>query len=398
MINKDGSPLMPCKPTKAKNLLRSGKAKVVSTTPFTIKLLWDCEDNTQEIVAGMDAGSVYIGSAAVSNGTVLYQAEVKIRQDVSKKMKKRAMYRRNRRSRKTRYRPERWLNRKNSTKSGRLPPSVMSKIDSHLREKKQMEAILPITHWRVETASFDIHKITTPGVSGKEYQQGEQEGHYNTKAYVLHRDKYKCQSRQKCKHHEVLEVHHINFRSNGGSNKPSNLITLCKTCHDDLHIGKFKISKQVKDAKHATQMGIIKSQLKKLWDFEETFGYQTKFKREKILGLSKSHANDAIAICYNRETIFPKPTKILYKRHVCSGDYQQTKGKMSEIKIPTGKLFGIRKFDLIKTVKGIGFVKGKRSSGQFSICDIHWNKVSDSVNIKNSCVRVSSRSTTLNQY
>ena len=39
--------------------------------------------------------------------------------------------------------------------------------------------------------------------------------------------------------------------------------------------------------------------------------------------------------------------------------------------MPTGKLFGLRKFDLIQTSKGIGFVKGKRSSGYFAISDIH---------------------------
>jgi hypothetical protein len=45
----------------------------------------------------------------------------------------------------------------------------------------------------VETASFDIHQISNPTVStqpGTAYQQGEKQGFYNTKAYVLHRDRY----------------------------------------------------------------------------------------------------------------------------------------------------------------------------------------------------------------
>ncbi|MBC8459098.1 MAG: RRXRR domain-containing protein [Deltaproteobacteria bacterium] len=41
--NKNGSPLMPCKPAKARKLLRDEKAKVVNRCPFTIQLLWDCE-------------------------------------------------------------------------------------------------------------------------------------------------------------------------------------------------------------------------------------------------------------------------------------------------------------------------------------------------------------------
>jgi hypothetical protein len=71
---------------------------------------------------------------------------------------------------------------------------------------------------------------------------------------------------------------------------------------------------------------------------------------------------------------------ILYlKKHVSKGDYQQRTGKRSEKVIPTGKLFEIRKFDLIETKQGVGIVKGKRSSGYFAITDVMGNKIHDSV-------------------
>ena len=38
IINKNGQPLMPCKPQKARKLLKEGKAVVVKYKPFTIKL------------------------------------------------------------------------------------------------------------------------------------------------------------------------------------------------------------------------------------------------------------------------------------------------------------------------------------------------------------------------
>ena len=88
---------------------------------------------------------------------------------------------------------------------------------------------------------------------------------------------------------------------------------------------------------------------------------------------------------------------IYYKKHVAHGDYQQTKGKRSEKKIPTSKLFGLRKFDLIKTIKGIGFVKGKRSTGFFVISDLNGNIISPSVNVKKNCNRLTARTTTLIQ-
>jgi hypothetical protein len=394
VINKNGNPLMPCKEAKARKLLRDGKAKVIRKNPFTIKLLWDCEENVQEVVAGMDTGSKKIGCSAIANGKVVYQSEIEIRQDVSKKMKQRKMYRRNRRYMKTRYRKPRWQNRASMKKEDRLAPSIKSKLDSHLREKKFVESILPVTRWKVETGNFDIYKITNPDVKGKEYQEGNQKGFYNLKAYILHRDGYQC---QKCKTKgKKLHVHHIIFKSKGGTNTPDNLTTLCETCHDKLHNGEFSIKGVKSKTKHATETNIIKSQLKKRFgEFEETFGYETKFKREQILGLPKSHYNDAIAICCE-EGEFVKPDNVVYyKKHVSKGDYKQTFGSHSEKKIPTGKLFGLRKFDLIKTIKGTGFVKGKSSEGYFTLMDIEGNTTISQVNIKKYCIRLQARSTTL---
>ena len=392
VLNKNGNPLMPTRPAKARKLLVAGKAKVVRRTPFIIKLLHGSSGYRQTIVAGMDAGSKVVGSAAIANGSVVYQAEVQLRQDVSKKMEQRAMYRRSRRSRKCRYRPARWLNRANS----RLPPSLQSKLQSHLRERNFIESILPVTWWNVETAQFDIHKISNPNVV--DYQRGNQHGYYNVKAFVLGRDNYTCTSGRKVKHSAKLHVHHVQFRSQGGSDSPDNLRTLCETCHDALHAGDYELKPQRNKTRHATQMGIISARLEKSdWEFRTCFGYDTKFKREQILGLPKSHANDAVAICLEHGEWVEPLTTMLRKRHVSAGDYQQTKGKRSEIRIPTGKLFGLRKFDLISTPKGTGFVKGKRSSGYFALGDINWAVVHSAANVKKQAVRLSARSTTLQE-
>jgi len=394
VLNKQRNPLMPCTPAIARLLLKEGKAKCIRKNPFTIKLLVDTTEYKQEVVAGMDTGSKTLGCAAIANGKVIYQSEVKIRQDVSKKMERRKMYRRNRRARTTRYRKPRWQNRASMRKTGRLAPSIKSKIDSHLREKKFVESILPVTRWKVETASFDIHKISNSNVKRWDYQNGNKKDFYNVKAYVLHRDNYQCQS---CKAKNIkLNVHHIVFSSNGGTDTPSNLIVLCKPCHDKLHDGQFEIKGNRSKTKHATEMGIIKSQLKKQFgNFNETYGYETKFIREKILQLPKSHYYDAVSICYDEEKFIKPSNAVYFKKHVSKGDYQQTKGNHSEKQIPTGKLFGLRKFDYIQTTKGIGFVKGKRSTGFFAISDLDGNVISSSINVKNGCIRLKARTTTL---
>jgi hypothetical protein len=81
---------------------------------------------------------------------------------------------------------------------------------------------------------------------------------------------------------------------------------------------------------------------------------------------------------------------LVKKKHVVGGDYQQPKGRRSEITIPSGKLFGLRKFDLIATPKGIGLVKEKRSTGYFFV-----EGVSNSVNIKKNVTRITARCSSL---
>lgn len=397
VLNQKGEPLMPCKPAIARLLLKGGKANVKTRTPFTIQLVEETTEFKQPITGGMDTGSQFIGCAATGNGEVLYQSEIKLRKDVSKKMQQRAMYRRTRRGRKCRYRPARWANRASTRKDNRLAPSIRSKIDSHLREKKQVESILPITHWKVETASFDIHKITNPDVLRVGYQQGAQKDFYNVKAFVLHRDGYKCQSGRKVKHSDKLHVHHIAFRSKGGTDTPSNLKVLCEMCHNDLHAGKFELKAEKSKTKHATEIGIVKAQLKKQWDFEETYGYETKFKREQVLQLPKTHYNDAVAICCEDGELIQPALTVFQKRHVASGDYQQTKGVRSEKRIPVGKLFGLKKHDFVQTPQGTGFVKGKRSTGYFALENILGEKIHASANIKKNTVRLTARTTTLTQ-
>src|SRR5699024_3346125 len=121
VINKHGKALMPCKPRKARILLRDGKAKVLKKEPFTIQLLYGSTGYKQDINVGIDSGQRYIGLAVTSQNKVLFQGEVELRQDVKKLIDTRRTYRRSRRNRKTRYRKSRFLNRiaKKKDKIGR---------------------------------------------------------------------------------------------------------------------------------------------------------------------------------------------------------------------------------------------------------------------------------------
>ena len=76
---------MPTFPSKERKLLKDGKTKVVRTDVFTIQLVTQSGESKQEVVSRIDSGSKTIGCAAIANGKVLYQSEVDLRQDISKK-------------------------------------------------------------------------------------------------------------------------------------------------------------------------------------------------------------------------------------------------------------------------------------------------------------------------
>ena len=70
-----------------------------------------------------------------------------------------------------------------------------------------------------------------------------------------------------------------------------------------------------------------------------------------------------MAVCCEDGQVVPPESYVYFKRHVAKGDYQQTKGSRSEKRIPTGKLFGFRKFDLIETSEGVSFIRSVRGFG-----------------------------------
>jgi len=380
VLNLYDDPLMPCKPVVARFLLRDGRAKVVRRCPFTIKLLQPSEEYLQPLTLGIDTGSAKLGSAVVNgNGDVVYMSEVEVRNDVTDNMKTRAMYRRNRRNRKTRYRKPRFLNRKNSIKSGRLPPTLRSKLDSHLREIRFARSILPVSNLIIETATFDPHALKNPEVLRNKwlYQHGTNFGFANIKAFVLDRDNHTCQNCFGKSHDSKLHVHHLIFRRNGGSDDESNLLTLCETCHTLLHNGTISLKKAGKrkgNLKHATQMNVLRTQLIARTGAYETFGYITKEIRQ-YWGLPKEHYFDAVAIASQGIPLNFKTMQVVFKKCIADGDYQLTKGIRGEQRIETGKICGFRKFDNVCYKGREYFIKGRMSTGYAILMDIQGVKI-----------------------
>jgi len=308
---------MPTNNAKARILLKQEKAKVVTIKPFTIQLLYETNKHTQPITLGIDSGYLHIGFSAICKGKELISGEIELLKNIKERNEERAMYRRNKRNR-LRYRKPKFNNRKR--KEGWLAPSIKHKLDSHIRFIDKLNKILPITKTIIEIANFDIQKIKNPDIKNVEYQQGEQMGFWNLREYILHRDNHKCQN-PNCKNKDensILEIHHIKYKSNGGTDTPNNLITLCTKCHTTPNHkkGKFLYEWQsnkpkIRGFKDATFMNIVRwklvNQLKdKYNNVEHTYGYVTKNHRinNKI---EKSHCNDAFCIAKGISQIRIKP-------------------------------------------------------------------------------------------
>jgi len=255
---------------------------------------------------------------------------------------------------------------------------MRSKIEAHEKEIEFVKSILPVTKLIIETASFDVHALKNPEVlrDKRLYQQGVNYGYANTKAYVLARDGYECRQCGGKRNDKRLEVHHIIYAGAGGSDDESNLLTLCKTCHDGVHAGAIRLSSSGKrrgQLSHATQMNSIRQQLLNELDCEETFGYITKEHRQ-LMGLPKRHCMDAAVVAtQGNEAVF-KVSHIIVKRCVADGDYRQTKGGRSEKRIPTGKIDGFRKYDKVRYADGEYFICGRMSSGYAILMDVHGAK------------------------
>ena len=224
---------------KVRRMLKNSLAHVVHRIPFTIQLDYDTTDFTQLVTLGIDAGSKYIGVSATTTEKELYAADVELRNDIVEKLSTRREQRRTRRSR-LRYRKPRFNNRVSSKNKGWLAPSVENKVHTHMSVVKDVCKIIPVSNIVVETASFDIQKIKHLDIQGEEYQQGEQLGFWNIREYVLWRDGHTCQHCHGKSGDKILNVHHLESRKTGG-NSPSNLITLCETCHKAYHREKFEL-------------------------------------------------------------------------------------------------------------------------------------------------------------
>lgn len=371
VINKDGDPLMPCKPQRARLLLKNKKAEISNYKPFTIKLLQKTSNYTQDLTVGVDLGSRHIGLAISSKTKVLAKGEIELRQDVKTLLETRKTYRQSRRNRKTRYRKPRFLNRKKEPLW--LPPSIKSRIDNTFMWIDRFASLLPNPKLNIEVGKFDVAKMINPEIKGIDYQKGQQYSYHDVRYFVFDRDNYTCQvCHQKNK---ILNTHHIIYVSKGGSNRADNLITVCTDCHTSknhqpgeiLHNWMIK-NKKTRSYKEGPFMNTLRKRI--FITYPEayiTYG-STTTPRRKVLNLDKTHYNDAIAISgvddvfVNVDSIFKikqfrKKKRSLHEATARKGRKNPNREQKRNAK-NTKEENGIALNDYVKVLGQKGFVSG----------------------------------------
>lgn len=314
VIDGKGTPLLPTSEARARLLLKKNKAKVYSIIPFTIRLNREVDNPIGEFKVGIDDGVKEAGVSIAYKDNVVFAGNIKLRQDVSKKILQRAQYRRTRRCRNLRHRKARFLNR--GIKSW-IPPSVKYRKDAILRVVDDLKKRINITECVVEQGQFNTSSIAKGhNIFGKDYQKSEYGGN-NWRQNVLWRDNYKCQH---CYCQINLQIHHIIHRSRGGSNAVSNGITLCKKCHNSLHSGSWVLNIKPKRFNYPAhlQQGkwyLFNNLKNRFTNVKICYGWMTAKARIK-LGLEKDHHCDASAMISasnykcNPYMIIPRRTKV----------------------------------------------------------------------------------------
>jgi 5-methylcytosine-specific restriction endonuclease McrA len=229
-------------------------------------------------------------------------------QQIRDKLLRRSQLRRGRRTRNLRYRAPRFNNRRNP--QGWLAPSLTHRVESTLTWVRRLQKLAPVTHLAQELVRFDMQRMESPDIEGIEYQRGTLAG-FEIGEYLL--AKWGRQCAYCDAQNTPLEKDHIKARSNGGSDRVSNLTLACRPCNqrkgandvsaflrkDPARLERIlaQAKAPLKDAAsvNSTRWALLSALKQTGLPVETGSGGRTKFNR-KALGVPKTHALDAACV------------------------------------------------------------------------------------------------------
>jgi 5-methylcytosine-specific restriction endonuclease McrA len=390
VLDTNKRPINPIHPAHARKLLKEGQAAIFRRFPFTIILKAESLQEVQPLEIKIDPGSKVTGLAILCGSKLIWAAELTHRgATIQAALLSRRQLRRGRRTRKTRYRPARFLNRTRS--KGWLAPSLQHRVDTTLTWVRKLMRVASVQSIAQELVGFDLQQIDNPEIVGVEYQQGTLAG-YELREYLLEKWERKCSY---CEVENVqLQIEHIVPRAKSGSDRVSNLCLACESCNQK----KGTLDIEIFLAKKPDLLKRIRSQAKRplrdaaavnstRWALFNALkatelpvitgsGGQTKYNRIR-LNLAKRHYLDAACVgeIDTLQVLTKQPLLIKCQGHgtrqMCGTD----KFGFPTRHFPRVKLInGYRTGDIVKAIvtsgKKIGTYIGRlavRSSGSFNI-------------------------------
>ncbi|MCL8016356.1 RNA-guided endonuclease IscB [Streptomyces sp. AS02] len=357
MLSKDGQPLMPCHPARARELLGKKRAVVARQVPFTIRLKdrTRAESAVDGVQLRIDPGSKGTGlvltdekketsehGTAVTVRRGLISIELQHRGDqIRSCMRQRAGYRHRRRSANCRYRAPRSDNR--TRPAGSLPPSLRHRVDTTFSLAKRLGRFAPVTEIYVERVSFDTHSMSAGRpLKGAEYKRGTLAG-TDARAYLRAKWNNACAY---CDATGVpLNIEHLKPRSRGGSNRITNLVLACTPCNEAKGSKPVevvlahrpdrlaRILQQIKASLHdpaamnATRWQLTEALATLGLPVHTSTGMCTKDNR-CAMGLAKTHTLDALSVGHldheAGDTIVRYPGQVLVAKATGRGSYART--------------------------------------------------------------------------
>ncbi|WP_141205569.1 RNA-guided endonuclease IscB [Streptomyces griseorubiginosus] len=381
VLSKDGRPLMPCHPARARELLGKGRALIARQAPFAIRLKDRtlAESEVDGLCLRIDPGSRGTGLALTDEKSQidargqsftvrrgLVSVELRHRgEQIRLCMRQRAGYRRRRRSANHRYRAPRQDNR--SRPAGWLPPSLRHRVDTTCALASRLCRYAPVTEVHVESAAFDVHAMSAGRpLSDVEYQRGTLAG-IEARSYLRSRWENACAY---CDATGVpLNIEHLTPRSRGGSNRITNLVLACVPCNrakGSMPVEGFladrpdrlaKILRQARAplgdaaAMNATRRQLLESLGILGRPLNAWSGAQTQWNRHAT-GLGKTHTVDALCVGgmdHERgDAIVRIPARVLVVSATGRGSYART----------TPDRFGFPRLRRARVKRHFGFASG----------------------------------------
>lgn len=375
VLDSSGNPLMPTtRYGKVRRMLKSGQAVAVRTKPFTIRLTYEPNTKTTQLITlGIDPGRTNIGLAAVDEaGWCLYSAKCETRnKQITKLMAERAVHRRASR-RGERLARKRLAKRLGTTKrflngrvlpgcdkpimlkdiintesrfnnrrrpEGWLTPTATQLLRTHLNLIELIRKILPATRIVVELNRFAFMAMDNPGIRRWQYQKGPLHGYGNIREALNDIQGGACLL---CRSRSIEHGHHIVPRNKGGSDILVNMVGLCESCHNKVHNDEEAVAKLEKikagQNKKYHALSVINQIMPYLLNELDmrfpgqvfvTTGRDTKVYRDDH-GIAKDHDADAYCITCStleRQAILDIPEDSFHIRQFRRHDRQRIKSQ-----------------------------------------------------------------------